>query len=315
MRNLRALPLACQRDVRSLKLSARRALVRTLSHRSRRPRRPRRSRRRAIRATPCARDAPRPRHRQLRLVHVQPRAVPGRARGHGARSTRTTRSTSPGVRAQVPDGVLISPGPCTPNEAGICSSCSRRSAELFRSSACASATRPSARPTAGGSSRAGRLMHGKTSPILHDGRGRLRRRSPRPFEATRYHSLLVERDSAPALSRGQRVDGRGGNHGPAPPRASASRACSFTRRASSRPRASGSSATGWRGSRRRRRERARALHAVVGARAPARGARRRPGATRSWCGPLSTRSSRGRGRRCRSPPSPWRCGCAARAPR
>jgi anthranilate synthase/aminodeoxychorismate synthase-like glutamine amidotransferase len=45
--------------------------------------------------------------------------------------------------------------------------------------------------------RAGRLMHGKTSPILHDGRG-VFAGLPSPFEATRYHSLLVERASLPA---------------------------------------------------------------------------------------------------------------------
>src|SRR6202012_2319667 len=45
--------------------------------------------------------------------------------------------------------------------------------------------------------RAGRLMHGKTSPILHDGRG-VFAGLPSPFDATRYHSLLVERASLPA---------------------------------------------------------------------------------------------------------------------
>jgi anthranilate synthase component II len=86
---------------------------------------------------------------------------------------------------------LISPGPCTPNEAGV-------SLELV--SACAEAGRPllgvclghqSIGQHFGGKVVRGGLMHGKTSPVSHDGTG-LYAGLPSPFTGTRYHSLIVE---------------------------------------------------------------------------------------------------------------------------
>jgi anthranilate synthase component II len=86
---------------------------------------------------------------------------------------------------------LISPGPCTPNEAGI-------SLELV--AACAEASRPllgvclghqAIGQHFGGKVVRGGLMHGKTSPVAHDGSG-LFVGLPSPFTATRYHSLVVE---------------------------------------------------------------------------------------------------------------------------
>lgn len=86
---------------------------------------------------------------------------------------------------------LISPGPCTPNEAGI-------SLELV--AACAEANRPllgvclghqAIGQHFGGKVVRGGLMHGKTSPVTHDGSG-LFAGLPSPFTATRYHSLIVE---------------------------------------------------------------------------------------------------------------------------
>jgi anthranilate synthase component 2 len=88
-------------------------------------------------------------------------------------------------------GFLISPGPCTPNEAGI-------SLELV--AACADAGRPllgvclghqAIGQHFGGRVTRGGLMHGKTSPVTHDGTG-LFAGLPSPFIATRYHSLIVE---------------------------------------------------------------------------------------------------------------------------
>ena len=89
------------------------------------------------------------------------------------------------------EAYLISPGPCTPNEAGV-------SLELV--AACAKAGKPllgvclghqSIGQHFGGKVVRGGLMHGKTSPVTHDGSG-IFARLPSPFTATRYHSLVVE---------------------------------------------------------------------------------------------------------------------------
>jgi anthranilate synthase component 2 len=89
------------------------------------------------------------------------------------------------------DAFLLSPGPCTPNEAGI---------SLDLVAACADAGKPllgvclghqSIGQHFGGRVVRGGLMHGKTSPVSHDGSG-LFRDLPSPFIATRYHSLVVE---------------------------------------------------------------------------------------------------------------------------
>ncbi|UIJ47052.1 aminodeoxychorismate/anthranilate synthase component II [Sphingomonas cannabina] len=88
-------------------------------------------------------------------------------------------------------GILLSPGPCTPNEAGIC---------LDVVAACAEARRPllgvclghqAIGQHFGGKVVRGGLMHGKTSPVRHDGTG-VFAGIPSPFTATRYHSLIVE---------------------------------------------------------------------------------------------------------------------------
>ena len=100
------------------------------------------------------------------------------------------------VAAAAPDGVLLSPGPCTPNEAGICLGVlAELSGRLPILGVCLG--HQSIGQAFGGKVvRAPRLMHGKTSPIEHVGRG-LFAGLPSPFEATRYHSLVVERATLP----------------------------------------------------------------------------------------------------------------------
>ncbi|TKC94650.1 anthranilate synthase component II [Polyangium fumosum] len=101
-----------------------------------------------------------------------------------------------GARALDPDGILISPGPCSPNEAGV----SLKIIEALGSErpllGVCLGHQAIAQVFGGHVVRAGRVMHGKTSPIEHDGRT-LFAGLPRPFVATRYHSLIVEPSSLP----------------------------------------------------------------------------------------------------------------------
>jgi anthranilate synthase/aminodeoxychorismate synthase-like glutamine amidotransferase len=101
-----------------------------------------------------------------------------------------------GVRKKAPDGILISPGPCTPNEAGISLDLLTQLAGWVPIFGVCLGHQAIGQAFGGKVVRAGRLMHGKTSPILHDGRG-VFTGLPSPFEATRYHSLLVEKASLP----------------------------------------------------------------------------------------------------------------------
>jgi anthranilate synthase/aminodeoxychorismate synthase-like glutamine amidotransferase len=100
------------------------------------------------------------------------------------------------IRAMQPERIVLSPGPCTPAEAGICCDLIRAFGPdtpllgVCLGHQCIGAA------YGGRIVRAGRLMHGKTSPIRHDG-GTLFAGLPNPFEATRYHSLLIERESLP----------------------------------------------------------------------------------------------------------------------
>jgi anthranilate synthase/aminodeoxychorismate synthase-like glutamine amidotransferase len=103
----------------------------------------------------------------------------------------------PGIRALEVDGILISPGPCTPNEAGISLALLRELGGVLPILGVCLGHQAIGQAYGGRVVRAGRLMHGKTSPILHDGRGVFEAIAS-PFEATRYHSLLVERATLPA---------------------------------------------------------------------------------------------------------------------
>jgi anthranilate synthase/aminodeoxychorismate synthase-like glutamine amidotransferase len=101
------------------------------------------------------------------------------------------------VAALAPKAVVISPGPCTPNEAGISVPLLRRFAgEVPMLGVCLG--HQSIGAAFGGEVvRADRIMHGKTSPIEHDGKTLFSGLS-NPFDATRYHSLVVRRETLPA---------------------------------------------------------------------------------------------------------------------
>ena len=102
-----------------------------------------------------------------------------------------------GIRSRRPDAVLISPGPCTPNEAGVSLALIAALGQALPILGVCLGHQAIGQAYGGRVVRAGRLMHGKTSPIEHDGRG-VFSGLPNPFDATRYHSLLVERESLPA---------------------------------------------------------------------------------------------------------------------
>jgi anthranilate synthase component 2/para-aminobenzoate synthetase component 2 len=86
--------------------------------------------------------------------------------------------------------LVVSPGPCSPKEAGISKEAIRYFAGKIPVLGVCLGHQCIGEVFGGKVVRAGRLMHGKTSPIYHDGKG-IYRGLPNPFEATRYHSLLV----------------------------------------------------------------------------------------------------------------------------
>jgi anthranilate synthase component II len=96
-----------------------------------------------------------------------------------------------------PDRIVISPGPCTPNEAGVSVETIRHFAGRIPLLGVCLGHQSLAVAFGGEVVRAERLMHGKTSMIKHDGRT-IFRQLPNPFEATRYHSLIVKRSTLPS---------------------------------------------------------------------------------------------------------------------
>jgi anthranilate synthase component II len=98
--------------------------------------------------------------------------------------------TVDGVAALTPDGILISPGPGTPDDAGISNSLIEQLAGRFPILGVCLGHQCIGQVFGGDVVRAPRVMHGKTSLVTHDGTGVLAG-LPSPFEATRYHSLVV----------------------------------------------------------------------------------------------------------------------------
>ena len=101
------------------------------------------------------------------------------------------------IERLAPDSIVISPGPCTPNEAGISLEVIRRFAGRTPILGICLGHQAIGAAFGGEVVRARQVMHGKTSMIHHAGRG-VFTGLPSPFEATRYHSLVVARESLPA---------------------------------------------------------------------------------------------------------------------
>jgi anthranilate synthase/aminodeoxychorismate synthase-like glutamine amidotransferase len=101
------------------------------------------------------------------------------------------------IEALKPDRLLISPGPCTPSKAGISIESIRYFAGMIPILGVCLGHQSIGEAFGGETIRAARLMHGKTSPIIHDGRG-VFTGLPNPFEAMRYHSLVVSEATLPA---------------------------------------------------------------------------------------------------------------------
>ena len=102
------------------------------------------------------------------------------------------------IRQRQPDQILISPGPGTPDDGGVSLDVIRELGPTIPILGVCLGNQCIGQAYGGIVARAGRLMHGKTSMIYHKG-DKLFTGVPNPFEATRYHSLIVEEDSLPEM--------------------------------------------------------------------------------------------------------------------
>jgi len=116
--------------------------------------------------------------------------------GQEVRVVRNDEIPAAEIAALAPSHIVISPGPCTPNEAGISLEVIKTYAGKIPILGVCLGHQAIGQAFGGKVVRAARVMHGKTSPISHDGKG-LFTGLPNPFQATRYHSLLIERASVP----------------------------------------------------------------------------------------------------------------------
>jgi len=116
--------------------------------------------------------------------------------GEEVKVIRNDKLTLEEIEKLAPERLVISPGPCTPKEAGISVAAIEHFAGKIPIFGICLGHQSITMAFGGKVIRADRLMHGKTSPILHDGSSLFRNLS-NPFIATRYHSLIAERESFP----------------------------------------------------------------------------------------------------------------------
>ena len=116
--------------------------------------------------------------------------------GQQVRVVRNNEVSVDDVGSMCPEAIVISPGPCTPNEAGISLDVISRLAGKIPILGVCLGHQAIGQAFGGKVIRAKEVVHGKTSRVFHDDKG-LFSGLPNPFEATRYHSLIVERSSLP----------------------------------------------------------------------------------------------------------------------
>ena len=116
--------------------------------------------------------------------------------GAETRVVRNDDLTAAEAWALKPEAVLLSPGPCTPNEAGVCLALLDTAPLDMPIFGVCLGHQAMGQAFGGNVIRAKTLMHGKTSPILHEGKS-VFKGLPSPFTATRYHSLAVKRETLP----------------------------------------------------------------------------------------------------------------------
>ncbi len=117
--------------------------------------------------------------------------------GVRAEVVRNDALTVADVLKKKPKAVILSPGPCTPNEAGICLELLAKAPDDLPMFGVCLGHQAMGQAFGGDVVRAQEIMHGKVSEVTHRGRG-LFRGLPSPFRATRYHSLAVKRTTFPA---------------------------------------------------------------------------------------------------------------------
>ena len=117
--------------------------------------------------------------------------------GEEVRVVRNDQITVEGIAALKPRRLVLSPGPCSPAEAGVCVEAIRGYAGRIAILGVCLGHQAIGAALGARVVRAARQMHGKASPITHDGRG-VFQGLPNPFTVIRYHSLAIERASLPA---------------------------------------------------------------------------------------------------------------------